>query len=101
MILRQSIYPLAAALLITAGTATARPVQKSHGDAAQQLRESLAAAVLHGNGANPPGQNARPDDPDQGDDNASSTAIFEVCTGDTPAAERSAICDRGPPVSPY
>ena len=44
----------------------------------------------------PPGQSTRPDDPDMGDDNASTQAILTVCTSDTPAAERSAICDRGP-----
>lgn len=39
---------------------------------------------------------ARDIDPDQGDDNASDRAIDEVCTKDTPAADRSAICDSSP-----
>ena len=47
----------------------------------------------------PPGQANRPDDPDQGDDNAALRAISEVCTKDNPAADRSAICPSRP-VSP-
>ena len=31
-------------------------------------------------------------DPDQGDDHASARAIAVVCSKDTPAARRSAIC---------
>ena len=45
-----------------------------------------------------PGQANRPVDPDRGDDNASDRAIQMVCTKDTPAAQRSAICPK--PVSP-
>ena len=36
-------------------------------------------------------------DPDQGDDNASARAKEVVCTKDTPAAQRSAICDTASP----
>jgi hypothetical protein len=46
----------------------------------------------------PPGQSSRPADPDQGDDHAAARAIEMVCTKDTPAAQRSAICPV--PISP-
>lgn len=38
-------------------------------------------------------QSHRPVDPDMGDDRASLVAIQKVCAKDTPAADRSAICD--------
>ena len=47
----------------------------------------------------PPGQSTRPQDPDKGDDHTALRAISEVCTKDTPAADRSAICPRIP-ISP-
>ncbi|MFL6756838.1 MAG: hypothetical protein ACJ8EG_04605 [Sphingomicrobium sp.] len=46
----------------------------------------------------PPGQTTRPVDPDQGDDHASPRAIAVVCSKNTPAARRSAICPV--PISP-
>ena len=42
--------------------------------------------------ATPPGQTKKKPEHDQGDDNASDNAIDRVCTKDTPAAQRSAIC---------
>jgi len=54
--------------------------------------DAMASAAV------PPGQANRPVDPDRGDDNASDRAIQMVCTKDTPAAQRSAICPK--PVSP-
>ena len=60
-----------------------------------QLRTALNAMVKPQ--ASPPGQSHRPVDPDQGDEHASPIAIDQVCNGDTPAAQRSAICA---PVSP-
>lgn len=71
------------------GAASAKP-----GNAQGELKDTMRAMVTQ-EGV-PPGQQARPDDPDQGDDNAAERAIFEVCTNDTPAAQRSAICDRAP-----
>jgi hypothetical protein len=79
-----------ATLLVSAfatGTAGAAAPQ-----ATDQLRSALAAMVA------PPGQSSRPADPDQGDDHASATAIAVVCSKDTPAAQRSAICPT--PISP-
>lgn len=35
---------------------------------------------------------AQPNDPDQGDDNASGVAISKVCNHNNPSAQRSAIC---------
>ena len=69
----------------------AEPDPKSLGVLKKGLDAMAAAAV-------PPGQSNRPDDPDRGDDNASDRAIQMVCTKDTPAAQRSAICPK--PVSP-
>ena len=52
--------------------------------------DALATAA---NTMSPQAQNAPKSDPDMGDDNASENAIQVVCTKDTPAAQRSAICD--------
>lgn len=68
-----------------------QPDPKSLGLLKKGLDAMAASAV-------PPGQSSRPDDPDRGDDNASDRAIQMVCTKDTPAAQRSAICPK--PVSP-
>lgn len=51
-----------------------------------QLNQALAAVA------------ASAVDKDQGDDHASPVAILKVCSKDTPAAQRSAICPTG--VSP-
>ena len=71
------------------------------GNAQDDLIDTLNAMAngLGNNNNSPPGQDGRPDDPDMGDDNAAREAILTVCTKDTPAAERSAICD-GEPISP-
>ena len=85
-------------LVALAGTAAvAKPGEGGNAKPEQALLKSLNAIVQ--NGVNPPGQSKRPNDPDMGDDNAALRAILVVCTKDTPAAQRSAICDR-PPVSP-
>jgi hypothetical protein len=86
-----------ASLLFPMGaTAAAAPSKQQN---AQHALKSAVNAMVQPPSNNPPGQARRPQDPDQGDDNASDTAIFKVCTKDTPAARRSAICP-GPPVSP-
>ena len=89
----------AAALLAVGGTtaALAKPGEPKNATPQRILMQALDAMA---HGGSPPGQSKRPDDPDQGDDNAARRAILEVCFKDTPAAERSAICDRGEPVSP-
>jgi hypothetical protein len=90
-------YSAAAALLAfsTVIPAAAEPAKKgSQTEPLQQaIKEVMVVAV------NQSAQSKRPQDADQGDDNASPTAILIVCTKDTPAARRAAICDR-PPVSP-
>jgi hypothetical protein len=60
------------------------------------LQKGLGAMIAS---AMPPGQTNRKVDPDQGDDHASDRAIQVVCSKDTPAARRSAICPTGP-ISP-
>jgi hypothetical protein len=57
------------------------------------LAKALNAAVT------PPGQAKNADSPSQGAEHASQRAIDVVCSKDTPAAQRAAIC-QGPPVSP-
>ena len=68
---------------------------KSSNDKAGILQQGLDDMVE----VTPLGQANRPNDPDQGDDNAALRAISEVCTKDNPAADRSAICPSRP-VSP-
>jgi hypothetical protein len=81
------ILVLSSGLIATAGVAAGPPPQ-----IAASLRTALHSMLV------PPGQTSRPADPDQGDDNAALIAITRVCNGDTPAAQRSAICPT--PVSP-
>ena len=73
-----------------AGTAVAKdkPAQQA---APPVLTKALNAAFTAQ--ATPPGQAKPKADRDQGDDNASDRAKNVVCTKDTPAAQRSAICD--------
>jgi hypothetical protein len=90
---------IALLLLVAGGTSARAKDQNSANNGANKgvaaLKKGLDAMIA---AASPPGQSKRPVDPDQGDDNASDRAIQVVCTKDTPAAERSAICPR--PVSP-
>jgi hypothetical protein len=95
-------YLTTAALLgSTSATVAAQPQQNPRQQGQQSLLNALNGVVMIGlsQGKSPPGQSTRPDDPDQGDDNAARRAILEVCFKNTPAAQRSAICD-GSPVSP-
>lgn len=78
------------------GFAKAPPEQAQQKQAVEKLRVAMTKAVQQQ--AAPPGQAKRPVDPDQGDDHASARAIAVVCSKDTPAAQRSAICPV--PVSP-
>ncbi|HVM38203.1 MAG TPA: hypothetical protein VM265_07445 [Sphingomicrobium sp.] len=84
-----------AALIMSSGAAQAdagKSGKSSSGDLQSALKQMMAPAM-------PPGQMSRPADPDMGDDRASAKAILVVCSKDTPAAQRSAICPRVP-VSP-
>jgi hypothetical protein len=89
---------IAAILLIsltTAATSAAarEPPNKSDAQAATDLRHALGAmASAH---SAPPAKSV---DRDRGDDNAAARAIQVVCSKETPAARRSAICPA--PVSP-
>jgi hypothetical protein len=87
-----------ALLLIVAGTSVQAKDQATASGPAKtsttDLKKGLDAMIAS---ASPPGQ-ANRTDRDQGDDNASDRAIQVVCTKDTPAAQRSAICPR--PISP-
>ena len=92
---------LATILLISsaaAATAVAakEPPTSPNAQVASELKRTLQAMV--NSQTTPPGQSARPVDPDQGDDNAALRAIQVVCSSDTPAADRSAICPT--PISP-
>ena len=71
---------------------------KSDVSALKKGLDSIRLASSPPGQGTPPGQANRPVDPDQGDDNASLNAINIVCNKDTPAAQRSAICNR--PISP-
>lgn len=89
------------ALILMAGVGTS--VQAKDSKPSPAPSKSGMAALQKGLdsirvAASPPGQSTRPVDPDQGDDHASLTAIQMVCSKDTPAAQRSAICNR--PISP-
>lgn len=89
---------IAAVLLLSVSVPTAvaakgppTAIQKAE---AARLKLALNSMVQH---STPPGQMNKVDH-DQGDDHASARAIEVVCTKDTPAASRSAICPA--PISP-
>ena len=84
-------------LISAAGLGTAAIAGAPPSAPPSRVTDSLRAA-LHSMVV-PPGQSKRPVDPDQGDDHASIIAIDHVCTSNTPAARRSAICPV--PVSPF
>ena len=86
---------LALMLLIVGTSVQAKDQKVASGPAKTfDLKKGLDAMIAS---ASPPGQ-ANRTDRDQGDDHASDRAIQVVCTKDTPAAQRSAICPR--PISP-
>ena len=88
-------FATAAAALALAG---AQPAGAKPDNPTDELRQTLVTMMQHGH--QPPGQTNRPDDPDQGDDNASDRAIYVVCTRNgPPSSERSAICP-GTPITP-
>ena len=89
--------PAAVALLfLGAGAlpAQAKDQAKPANNATAELKRGLDAMMSSVTAAGQPSTADR----DQGDDHASDRAIQQVCSKDTPAAERSAICPR--PVSP-
>ena len=88
---------LALTLAFSGSVAAAKNMPAKSSEGNQVLLRALNAMVSQRD--NPPGQSRRPTDPDMGDDNASERAILVVCSMNTPAARRSAICDRRP-VSP-
>ena len=53
------------------------------------LQQALNSVAVTAQSSGPP---ARTEDKDQGDDHANAGAILRVCSMDTPAARRSAIC---------
>ena len=92
-----NVLPASLALMVlVVGTSVQAKDQKvANGPAkTSELKKGLDAMIAS---ASPPGQ-ANRTDRDQGDDHASDRAIQVVCTKDTPAAQRSAICPR--PISP-
>ena len=88
-----SLFLLSSLALASAASAAGRPAASPARPSAE-LRTALNAMMK----ATPAGQANRKVDPDQGDDHASLRAIAVVCSKDTPAATRSAICPT--PVSP-
>jgi hypothetical protein len=83
---------IAVCIVLTAATqASALPPQASSN--AQPVRPSDAIPAAGTSAVAISASQGRPVDPDQGDEHASPTAVDKVCNSDTPAAERSAICD--------
>ena len=86
-----------ALLLLVAGTSGQAKDQKPADppkSGTAELKKGLDAMIA----AAQPGPPAKTVDNDQGDDHASDRAIQVVCSKDTPAARRSAICPV--PISP-
>jgi hypothetical protein len=91
-IMKIELIGMAAIFALATGTSVdAKPPVEAPPPAAAKLITALK--TMAATATNPPGQSKRPSDPDQGDDHASMVAIEKVCTKNTPAAKRSAICN--------
>ena len=90
------ILPLAVlAVAVATGSAGIAKDKPNLPSNVAQLDRALSAVVATVQGTTPP---PKTEDHDQGDDHANPGAILRVCSKDTPAARRSAICPVG--VSP-
>jgi hypothetical protein len=78
-------------LICGASGAQAQKASNPQSPGANELKKALNAVMAQ---ATPP---PKTKDNDQGDDRASDRAKDRVCTKDTPAARRSAICPISPP----
>lgn len=93
-------------ILVTASMAAtvpalAKPADQARAQGVTQLRQALneVAATADAEGPKPPEHfNPKKNDNSQGANNANPGAILKVCSKDTPAAHRAAICRNG--VSP-
>lgn len=92
-------------ILVVASMAAGVPALAKPGDqkeqAAAQLKQALGAVAATANAQGPKGPehfNPKKNDNSQGANNANPEAILRVCSKDTPAAQRAAICRNG--VSP-
>jgi len=87
---------------LAAGTpALAKPAEQSKAQKTTQLKQALNEVAATANGQGPPPAdhfNPKKNDNSQGANNANPGAILKVCSKDTPAAHRAAICRTG--VSP-
>lgn len=84
-------------ILIAAAAAGAQALAKpanSNSQGVSHLQQALASVAVAANpqGPKPPEHFSPKVDNDQGDDHANPGAILKVCSKDTPAAHRSAIC---------
>ena len=85
---------------LAAGTpALAKPADQSKAQNTAQLKQALDEVAATANGPPPANHfNPKKNDNSQGANNANPGAILRVCSKDTPAAHRAAICRTG--VSP-
>jgi hypothetical protein len=81
---------MASLVLAPATAAKSKPGQAAK-PSADLLKQALAAVAATAQSGPP----AKTTDGDQGDDHANPNAILKVCTKDTPAARRAAICPVG------
>lgn len=92
---------LVTASMAAAVPALAKPADQSRAQGVSQLRQALdeVAATADAQGPKPPDHfKPKQNDNSQGAEHANPGAILKVCSKDTPAAERAAICRTG--VSP-
>lgn len=90
---------LVTASMAAAVPALAKPADQSKAQGTAQLKSALSAVAAEAQGPPPP-EHFKPknNDNSQGANNANPGAILKVCSKDTPAAQRAAICRNG--VSP-
>lgn len=84
---------IAASLVIGSAAVAENPKDQGIGQLKQALSAVAATAVSQG--PKPPDHFNPKVDNDRGDDHANAGAILRVCSKDTPAAHRSAICPTG------
>jgi hypothetical protein len=87
--MRHALIASAGLLFLIGATGTAgKPAETKPSKSEQALKEGMQAVALNAS-SNADAQNK---DNSQGSEHASENAILKVCTKDTPAAERAAIC---------
>lgn len=83
------------ASMAAGGPLFAKPADQAKTQSTAQLKQALGAVAATASAQGPGDFNPKKNDNSQGAANANPRAILKVCSKDTPAAQRAAICRGG------